>query len=115
MKKMCILFLSLYSSVIFANDGNDGWVTASNFALWTTTYGSDVIRVEVSDGYYNPAGTVCTDLDSYMVSTALSKEAQQRIYSALLSASLANKSVRLFIDTNYCQNSRPMIKTVVIK
>lgn len=99
----------------FTHDGNNGWVTAKNFRLWTNTYTNEQIRLEVTDGYYNPAGTGCSELDSYMVSTTLPKEIQARIYSTLLSAVTTGKSVKLKINTNNCESLRPMIETVVIE
>lgn len=96
---------------VLAHDGNEGWVTASSFKLWSNTYGADTIRIEALD-YYNPAG--CGDADSYMVSASLSGEARQRIYATLLAAKLATKPVRLRLDTSTCQDGRPKIINVML-
>ncbi len=89
----------------------------TNYQLWSNTYGGNTIRVQVSGGsseYYNPAVN-CTNLDSYMVSDALSKAVQQRIFSVLLAGSLANKPVRLSLATNACEKNRPRILNVTIQ
>ena len=114
-----LMFLIVMVSVSFslsAHDGNDGWVTIQDYKLWSNTYGSDTIRVEVSDGYYNPDNSCPeSEIDSYMVSSSLSVEAQQRIYSTLLSALMASRSVRLRLDTNTCEQNRPKILNVTIQ
>ena len=104
---------SLLTGTALAHDGNNGWVTAKDYTLWSSTNGTDVIRLQVKDGVYNPAGH-CTDPDSYMVGRSLTKEAQQRIYSTLLSAKIAGHPVRLQLDTNNCEWSRPKILNVTI-
>ena len=101
-----------------AHDGSNGQVTlaASSYKLWTNTPGAgNAIRISllVAD-YYNASGN-CTDVDSYMVSSALPAEARQRIYSTLLSAKLAGKPVRLYIDSNNCESQRPMVMNVTIE
>ncbi len=112
---LIFLLLGLFlSNTVLSHDGNDGWVTAKNFTLWSNTYTSERIRLQVSDGYYN-ASRRCNNVDSYMVSVTLSKDAQQRIYSTLLSAVLAKRAVRLFIDSNTCEGGRPKILNVTIK
>lgn len=112
-RTLFLLLLGLLVSLqTFAHNGNDGWVTAKSYQLWTNTYGSKEIRVVPNDGVYNPQG--CSDPDSYMVSTAHADSVQQRIYSSLLAAKLAGQSVRLNIDSSACQGSKPRILTVVI-
>lgn len=115
MKKILLsVFLTFLSTQCFSHDGNNGWVTISNFDLWSNTYTEPQIRVNLNnDTYYNPAGH-CTLIDSYMVSTALTEKQQDRIYSMLLAAVMAKKPLRVRLDTNYCENNRPRILNVVI-
>lgn len=114
MRILSVILMALYATNAQAHDGNDGWVKISNFKLWSNTYQSDVIRIETSDGYYNPAGR-CSNLDSYMVSTVLSLEIQQRIFSTLLAALMAGKDIRLRLDTQLCEQDRPSILNVTIQ
>ena len=108
------LALSMIASFSEANNGNDGFVTISNFQLWTNIYNNTQIRVIISgDTYYNPSN--CSNPDSYMVSTALSEKLQDRIYSTLLSATLAQKPVVLRVENNGCENNRPRIMLVIIQ
>jgi hypothetical protein len=107
-----LLFTLSFSS--YANNGNDGFVTISNFQLWSNTYNAPQIRVIISgDTYYNPSN--CSNVDSYMVTTALGDKVQDRIYAALLSATLTKKSVVLRIENNGCESGRPSIMNVVIQ
>lgn len=50
-----------------------------------------------------------------MVSSALSAEVRQRIYSTLLAAKLAGRPVRLYLDTNACESNRPRVNNVTIE
>ena len=112
----CFLTLALcmIANLSLAHNGNDGFVTIANFQLWTNNYNEPQIRVIVSgDTHYNPSN--CSNSDSYMVSTALSDKVQDRVYSALLSATLAKKSVILRVENNGCENNRPRIMNVVIQ
>lgn len=115
MRKMFIfLIIGLLPSISIANNGNDGLVTIDNFQLWSNTYNSPEIRVVITgDTYYNPSN--CPNTDSYMVTTAMSEKVQDRIYSALLSAVMAKKSVILRIENNGCQGGRPAIMNVIIQ
>lgn len=113
MRKVVIACLILMSTPLLAHNGNDGFVTADGYKLWSNTYGTNVIRVFPSDGYYNPAS--CANVDSYFVSTEISLESQQRIYSTLLAAKLASKPVVLRLDTDYCEDNRPRILHVIIE
>ncbi len=115
MKKYVLtLALGLIASFAEAHNGNDGFVTISNFQLWTNIYNGPQIRVIISgDSYYNPSN--CSNPDSYMVSTALTDKQQDRIYSALLSATMAQKSVVLRVENNGCENNRPRIMLVIIQ
>jgi hypothetical protein len=99
-----------------AHDGNNGFVTLSGvYTLWSNTYAGDTIRIVVTSlDYYNPAGSACTNVDSYMVSSAISAEARQRIYSTLLAAKMAGKPVKLSLDTNYCEQARPRVLNVTL-
>jgi hypothetical protein len=113
-KYIFTLALSMIASFSEAHNGNDGFVTISNFQLWSNTYNNPQIRVVISgDTYYNPSK--CINPDSYMVSTALSEKIQDRMYSNLLSAVMANKSVVLRVENNGCENDRPRIITVIIQ
>ena len=100
-----------------AHDGNNGMVTlaADSYSLWTTAGSGNVIRISLHNGndYYNASGN-CNDVDSYMVASALGTEVRQRIYSTLLSAKLAGKPVRLYLDTNNCEENRPRVVNVTI-
>jgi len=108
------LMVLVAANAVQANNGNDGFVTVTNFQLWSNTYNEPQIRVVISgDTYYNPSG--CSNLDSYMVSTALTDKIQDRIYSVLLSAALAKKSVILRIESNGCENNRPRIMSAIIQ
>ncbi|MCE3251595.1 MAG: hypothetical protein K0Q67_605 [Cellvibrio sp.] len=115
MKKIVsALVLSLLPAFSVAHNGNDGFVTISNFQLWSNTYNAPEIRVILTgDTYYNPSN--CPNTDSYMVTTAMSEKVQDRIYSALLSAVMAKKSVILRIENNGCQSGRPAIMNVIIQ
>jgi hypothetical protein len=115
MKKllMMIVIFSI-SALTSANNGNDGFVTVANFQLWSNTHNSPEIRLMViGDTYYNPSG--CPNPDSYMVTTSLSDKVQDRMYSMLLSALMAKKSVVLRIENNGCQGNRPMIMNVIVQ
>lgn len=115
-KYLLVIAMGLVSTLAQAHNGNNGWVTVKGFDLWSNTYTDPQIRIIVSgDAYYNPAGSACTGVDSYMVSTALPDKQQDRIYSTLLSAVMANKAVQLRLDTNLCENNRPRIINVMVQ
>lgn len=108
------LVLIFLSNISIANNGNDGFVTINDFQLWSNTHNAPEIRVIIiGDTYYNPSN--CPNTDSYMVTTAMSEKVQDRMYSALLSAVMAKKSVVLRIENNGCQSGRPAIMNVVIQ
>lgn len=115
MKKIVlVLVLILFPSFSVAHNGNDGFVTITNFQLWSNTHNSPEIRVIIiGDIYYNPSN--CPNTDSYMVTTAMSEKVQDRIYSMLLSAVMAKKPVILRIENNGCQGGRPAIMNVIIQ
>ena len=115
MKKIVTaLVVAATANLVQANNGNNGFVTVSNFQLWSNTYNAPQIRLVISgDTYYNPNN--CSNPDSYMVSTALTDKVQDRIYSVLLSAALAKKSVILVIDSNSCENNKPSVLTAIIQ
>lgn len=88
------------------------WVTLTNFSLWASTYNADIIRITgLSPPLANPGG--CTDLDSYMVLSTLTKETKARIYSTLLTAKALGKPVKIWV--NGCESARPAIETAVIE
>lgn len=115
MKQLLVLIVLFgISALTSANNGNDGFVTVTNFQLWSNTHNSPEIRLMViGDTYYNPSG--CPNPDSYMVTTSLSDKVQDRMYSMLLSALMAKKSVVLRIENNGCQGNRPMIMNVIVQ
>lgn len=114
MKRLLFIFAALnLSTSVYAHNGNDGWVTVNNYMLWSNTNTYPQIRISiVGDTIYNPAG--CSDADSYMVSTALSEAIQNRIYSTLLAALMAQKPIVLRIETanGSCELTRPKILNV---
>ena len=107
------LIWGLFISNTFAHDGDNGWVTAQGYTLWSNTLDESVIRIVPNDGVYNPAN--CSDADSYFVSTAHTQEVQQRIYSVLLSALFAERSVRVRLDTGSCEGARPKVLHVTVE
>jgi hypothetical protein len=108
--------VTLASVLAHAHDGNNGWVTLNvPYSLWTNTYGDNTIRIMLKTvDYYNPSACPAGNVDSYMVSTGIPAEARQRIYSTLLAAKLAGKPVKLFLDTNSCEQGKPKILHVTI-
>lgn len=104
--------VTLVSAFGYAHDGNDGVVTLNTpYSLWSNTDNGDVVRLSLDNGeYYNPSA--CTNVDSYMVSTAIPAEARQRIYSTLLSMKLAGKPVKLFVEG--CEDGRPRVRNVIV-
>jgi hypothetical protein len=112
--------MTLASTLAHAHDGSDGWVTLNQpYYLWSNTYEDNIIRImlRVPD-YYHPYinTTSCPNsitADSYMVSTAIPADARQRIFTTLLSAKLAGKPVRLFIDG--CQGGLPRVQMVAVE
>lgn len=109
--------VTLASAGASAHDGNGPFVTlnSGSYALWSGTYTDPTIRIilTVSD-YYNPA--TCGNNDSYMVSTTISAESRQRLYSTLLAAKLAGKPVKLVLETanNVCEQGRPKVVSVIV-
>lgn len=115
MKYIMAVLMMMINFNVAAHDGNDGWVTIQGYSLWSSTYKDPQIRVMIkNDTYYNPARVACGELDSYMVSTQLSQAQQDKIFSILLSASIAQKSVRIRLDRDSCELNRPAIITAVI-
>jgi hypothetical protein len=110
---MILLLVLLSYNPVYAHDGNNGWVTVSNYRLWSNTYNSPAIRIVARDTYYNPAS--CNNADSYMVSTALPASVQERIYSTLLASYFAKAAVTLYVSDAKCENGRPMILNVVME
>lgn len=110
---MCLSAISAFAS---AHNGNDGFVTVTKFQLWSNTYNTVPIKmVVIGDTYYNPSNCPLATVDGYMVSTTLPDKVQDRIYSTLLSAIFANKSVILRIENNGCEAGRPAIMNVIIQ
>jgi hypothetical protein len=100
-----------------AHDGADGQVTltADSYKLWTNAGSGNVIRISLRVPDYYNASQNCNDVDSYMVASTLPADVRQRIYTTLLSAKLAGKPVRLYIDTNNCEDNRPRVVNVTIE
>lgn len=116
MKKIVFSLLMVLAVPVFAHNGNNGWVTIKGFDLWSSTYTDSQIRIIISgDTYYNPAGCNAAMVDSYMVSTAQPESHQNRMFSMLLAATMAGKAVSIRLDTNYCENNRPRIITVMLQ
>ena len=86
------------------------FITLTSYTLWSNTYNANFIRITDAGTPVNPSG--CTDLDSYMVLSTLSKEAQSRIFATLLTAKALNKPVQIFVSG--CEQSRPAIQNVTI-
>lgn len=112
-KSSFIFALVLIASQSIAFSGNNGWLTIDDFTLWSNTYTTDTVRIEIDGDYYNPAN--CTDTDSMMVAAELSEEARARIYSTLLAAKLSSTPVKLFIDSSSCERTRPKVLNVVLE
>lgn len=111
-KLLTLLILFSSCTCVYAHDGRDGWVTITNYRLWSNTYNNPTIRIVARDSYYNPSN--CKNSDSYMVSTSLTLDVQERIYSTLLASYFAKTSVRLYVSDNDCENERPKVLTVVM-
>lgn len=109
-----ILLSTMITVPLFVNAAfaQDGWVEISEFALWSNIYEQRQIRVETKAQRHNPAQ--CSDPDSYMVDESLPAEVKERIYSTLLSAYHANAPIKLFVNTNACERSRPEILNVLL-
>jgi hypothetical protein len=110
-KNMLAIFLasiSMYSLADINVDLND-------FQLWSTTAGSDLIRVipkgvPVMTPQINSLAPTCTDYDSYMVKTTLTPAAINRMYSTLLAAKMSAKPVTIVLSG--CETNRPAIVSV---
>lgn len=84
----------------------DTQVVVSNYQLWATTNGNDIVRV-IPTAISVANGEACSDPDSYMVKSTLSAGQINRIYSTLLAAKISGKPVRLV--TSGCMTNRPAI------
>ncbi len=108
MKKILLVLLLTVSSG-YASAGE--FVTLSGFELWATTYAQDTIRLaNVPMPLTNPDN--CSGNDSYMVSNSLGSDSKERIFSVLMAAVIAEKSVRVFVEG--CEQNLPAIKDVLI-
>lgn len=87
------------------------YVDINSFKLWTSTFDADVVRVRTSEPISNPEN--CIDPDSDVVGTQLSEKVKDRIYSTLLAANMAKKTIR--VVSNGCEDNRPKINTVIIE
>lgn len=108
MKKLFCLAMCV--AVVQNAGAASAWVTVANYQLWSNFYLGNIIRVEVGGTVENPAG--CSNPDSYMVLTTLPDEVRQRMYSTLLAATLAGRSVRLRVHG--CETDRPAVISVVL-
>lgn len=104
-KSILVVVLTSLSMFSFA----DVNVDLNDFELWSTTAGSDLIRVFPKGVPVNNSAT-CGDADSYMVKTTLAPAAINRMYSTLLAAKMSAKPVRLMISG--CETNRPAIVSV---
>lgn len=112
MKKTVLLLIVMISS-LSSNLVNAQWVwvNAASYNVWSNTYKTEYIRIEVFNGetIQNPSG--CTDPDSYYIPASLSGGVQSRIYSALLLALSQSKKLKLWVEG--CEVNRPAVWNVV--
>lgn len=108
MKKLILLAMCV--AVAQNARASSAWVTVTDYQLWSNFYLGSVIRVEVSGTVENPAG--CSNPDSYMVLATLPEAVKQRMYSTLLAATLAGRSVRMRVHG--CETDRPAVISVVL-
>ena len=87
------------------------WVDLTSFELWSNSYTDSQIRILVADTPVNPSG--CADPDGYMVLSTLPQAVQQRIYSSLLTAKIADRPITLRVDG--CEDTRPAVLHVILK
>jgi hypothetical protein len=109
MKNRVLKYLATLLALGVSGAAHSAYVTLTDYTLWSTTLGSDVIRITASTRI-NPAN--CLDPDSYLVPTTLSKEAKARIYTTLLTARALGKPVEVWVSDTICESSRPAIDTV---
>lgn len=93
-------------------------VVIDKFNVWAYTPGAgiedNVIRITVPGGTQVQNPRPCSDGDSYMVDYSLPAEAQSRIYSTLLSASVAGKSVTVVLNIEKCVNNRAAVVSAFV-
>lgn len=110
MLKYAICFLSVISFPLCA----DVTVDVADYQLWSTTNGTDIIRlIPTGVAVNNAQAPSCPDADSYMVKSTLSASSIDRIYSSLLAAKMSSKPVTITISG--CETSRPAIVNVIMK
>ena len=108
MRKLVVVFLFICCPQAFSANN---FYFMDNFELWSNTYETDVIRVVDLGGIQNPES--CGDPDSYYVSTALSSESQNRIYSTLMAAKISGKTIEIVL--NGCEGNKPRLVSVLLK
>ncbi len=107
MKKIITAILFFCSLSVKA----DAVIDIPDFQLWSTTNGTDIVRVIPNGVAVSAQG--CSDPDSYMVKSTLSAASISRIYATLLAAKMASKPVTIVVIG--CETNRPAIVNVLIK
>lgn len=105
-------FAVLSSMLLTFAESHADMVTVASFSVWSTVYGTDIVRV-TSPYIVNPAG--CSDSDSYMVLSTLSRESKSRVYATLLSAKMQGTGIQLSISPSTCESNRPAIDAVILQ
>ena len=86
-------------------------VVLSGIHIWSNAGGNDVVRVTTpGQSVVNSFG--CSDADSYMVLSTLTKETTARIYSTLLTAKALGEPVTVRLSG--CELNRPAIVSVFL-
>ena len=99
------LFVAFFLMMPFYSHAE--FVMLEDFTLWSNTYETDTIRVYKKDNQPVVNPNSCGDPDSYMVASRLSEDARERIYSSLLAAKMANRTVKIWVSG--CERERPAI------
>lgn len=86
-------------------------VLLNNIRVWSNAGGNNIIRV-TTPGELIVNDWDCLDPDSYMVLSTMAKEAQTRIYAALLTARVTGSPITVRIDG--CESNRPAIVSVYL-
>lgn len=105
MKKM--LFIIVFSLPLYVNAGWTGSTTIKRIHI---SDGSGVIYIETQKAIINPANCSATDMYAIRENSVLKSE----IYSAVLSAGIAQKNVSIEIDSSLCENNRPTMRRIDI-
>lgn len=110
MKSIAFSIAILFPLSAFA----DVFIDLADYQLWSTTNGTDVIRVvPIGASVNNTQTPTCSDADSYMVKSTLSAASINRIYSTMLAAKMASKPITIVVSG--CELNRPAIVSAIIK